>query len=168
MCNAPTQPGISRHFTTTGYVIHGDRALLHWHQKVRAWLPPGGHVELNEDPVTAVLREIREETGLSAEVISRGLPIDVEYPLQIPAPETILVEDIDDPQAGPHQHVDLIYFCRPLGSVDNLKEGWRWVDQDSLIRGEPIIRTDGSGVPPPRDVRQLALAALQKARDPST
>ena len=121
-------------------------------------------MEPNEDPVTAVLREIREETGLCAEVISRDMPIDVEYPLQIPAPETIMVEDIDDPQVGPHQHVDLIYFCRPLGGVNNLKEGWRWIDRDSLILGEPIMRSDGSGVPPPADVRRLALAALQKAR----
>ena len=164
MYSASAQPEISRHFTTSGYVIHDDRALLHWHKKVRAWLPPGGHVEPNEDPVTAVLREIREETGLCAEVISRDMPIDVEYPLQIPAPETIMVEDIDDPQVGPHQHVDLIYFCRPLGGVNNLKEGWRWIDRDSLILGEPIMRSDGSGVPPPADVRRLALAALQKAR----
>ena len=33
-----------------------------------AWLPPGGHIEVNEDPIEAVLREVLEETGLEVEV----------------------------------------------------------------------------------------------------
>ena len=57
-----------RHFTATGFVAHDGAVLLHWHQKVREWLPPGGHIEDNEDPVQAVLREISEEAGVSAEV----------------------------------------------------------------------------------------------------
>ena len=44
-----------RHFTATGFVINGDATLLHWHHRVQAWLPPGGHIEPNEDPVQAVL-----------------------------------------------------------------------------------------------------------------
>ena len=44
-----------RHFTATGFVVHRERLLLHWHPKVRAWLPPGGHVDDNEDPVQAVM-----------------------------------------------------------------------------------------------------------------
>ena len=53
-----------RHFTATGFVVHEGATLLHWHSKVKMWLPPGGHVEENEDPVQAVLREVEEETGL--------------------------------------------------------------------------------------------------------
>ncbi len=56
----------TRHFTATGFVVHDDSIALHWHPKVKAWLPPGGHIEPNEDPVQAVLREIEEETGLKA------------------------------------------------------------------------------------------------------
>ena len=39
-----------RHFTATGFVVDSGRLLLHWHPKVKAWLPPGGHIEENEDP----------------------------------------------------------------------------------------------------------------------
>ena len=60
---------VTRHFTATGFVVHRGRVALHWHPKVKAWLPPGGHIDANEDPVQAVLREIEEETGLEAVVV---------------------------------------------------------------------------------------------------
>ena len=108
-------------------------------------LPPGGHVEAGEDPVTAVLREILEETGISAEIIPKDLPVDVAYPRQIPPPETIMVEDIDDPVAGPHEHVDLIYFCRLRDrqgdGAEGLRGGWTWVSEESAVCR--IIHIDG-------------------------
>ena len=58
-----------RHFTATGFVVQGSRTLLHWHKRLQQWMPPGGHIEPDEDPVQAVLREIQEETGATAEVI---------------------------------------------------------------------------------------------------
>jgi 8-oxo-dGTP diphosphatase len=41
--------------------------LLGDHRKSGLWLPPGGHVEEGEDPRQAVLREAREELGITAE-----------------------------------------------------------------------------------------------------
>ena len=72
---------MERHFTATGYVAHRGRVLLHWHPKVKAMLPPGGHIEADEDPVIAVLREIREETGLAAEVMAGKCPWTLRIPV---------------------------------------------------------------------------------------
>lgn len=166
MCSVPAGGGRNEgHFTATGYVTHNGRVLLHWHPKVKAILPPGGHIEPGEDPVAAVLREIREETGLAAEVIPRELPVDVEYPRQLFPPETIMVEDIDDPVAGPHEHIDLIYFCRLReGEGDEgLSAGWMWISEETLSKGEPVTTDDGKSVAIPEDVRQLALTALRRA-----
>ena len=44
---------MERHFTATGFVSHDGRTALHWH-RFGLWLPPGGHVEPNEDPIEAV------------------------------------------------------------------------------------------------------------------
>ena len=160
---------MERHYTATGYVTHRGRVLLHWHPKVKAMLPPGGHIEPDEDPVTAVLREIREETGLVAEVIPKDMPVDVTYPRQLPPPETIMVEDIDDPVTGPHEHVDLIYFCRlrdgERNAAEGLRKGWQWVLEESLATGDAVSLGEGVEVTLPEDVRQLALAALRKAKE---
>ena len=90
------QLAMTRHFTSTGYIVSKGSVLLHWHPKVKAFLPPGGHVEINEDPVEAVLREVKEETGLLVEIINSELPIKSSYPAQIPPPITIMIEDITD------------------------------------------------------------------------
>ena len=41
--------------------------LLVDHKKAELWLPPGGHVDINEDPTETVRRECREELSVSAD-----------------------------------------------------------------------------------------------------
>jgi 8-oxo-dGTP diphosphatase len=45
----------------------GRCLLLGDHRKSGLWLPPGGHVEVGEDPRAAVRREAEEELGIEAE-----------------------------------------------------------------------------------------------------
>ena len=138
---------VVRHFTATAYVVHDGRVALHWHHKVKAWLPPGGHIEENEDPVQAVLRETEEETGLKTAVVPTGPAIDLSYPVIVQPPLTIMVEDIHDPVDGYHQHIDLIYVSRPVGIPGPLNDGWVWVGQDELARWDrprPGRRTEGA------------------------
>lgn len=153
-----------RHFTATGFVVDGSRTLLHWHKRLQQWMPPGGHIEPNEDPVQAVLREIHEETGLVAEVIRTGAALAFDYPEQLPAPYTILVEDIPGPDE-PHKHIDLIYFCRATDGAQHEKRedpALRWVDEAELL-GKAALDVAGCGlsVPVPEDVRVLALIAIE-------
>ena len=151
-----------RHFTSTGFVVQNGATLLHWHAKVKAWLPPGGHVMENEDPVQAVLREVEEETGVQTEVVpTSNLDITMDYPTQVQPPLTIMVEDIDDPVAGFHQHIDFIYVCRPLHQVTTIPDGWRWVTEEELASGVALERSGGSAEPPPEDVRLLGARAFQ-------
>ena len=135
--------------------------MLHWHPKVKAWLPPGGHVEENEDPVQAVRREVLEETGVEAEVVQTGPMLGLDYPTEVQPPYTIMVEDIDDPSVGFHKHIDMIYFCRPVGPPGALKEGWLWVSRDDLVESARLAPDGPAAVPPPDDVRLLAQKAFE-------
>lgn len=161
---------MKRHFTATAFVVRGDATLLHWHKRLGQWMPPGGHIEANEDPVQAVLREIREETGVVAEVIPSDAPLPFTYPEQLPAPYTILVEDIPGPSPSGegHKHIDFIYFCRP---VDGASHGTvedptlRWVRESELRDNGPLdVAGRGVSAPVPEDVRILALVAIEAGR----
>jgi 8-oxo-dGTP pyrophosphatase MutT (NUDIX family) len=47
-------------------VVDGERVLLLFHAKLAMWLPPGGHVDPDELPDEAAVREVLEETGVQA------------------------------------------------------------------------------------------------------
>ncbi|MCL2198256.1 MAG: NUDIX domain-containing protein [Defluviitaleaceae bacterium] len=104
---------VANHFTATGFVFDDEgRVLMIKHKKLGVWLPPGGHVDENELPCAAVLREVFEETGVRARVVStaRG---DVQG-MELALPMEILLEDIEGD--GSHNHIDLIYLCRAEGA----------------------------------------------------
>ena len=160
---------MKRHFTATAFVVHQGKTLLHWHRKLQQWMPPGGHLLPDEDPVTGVLREVREETGIEAELLPLTPTFSFAYPRQLPAPCTILLED--SAEAGEHhQHIDLIYFCRPMSGKTarppSDDETLTWVSEDQLQRNDalPLAGRDRD-VPVAGDVRALALAALRSERE---
>lgn len=153
---------MQRHFTVSGFVVEAGATLLHWHRKNGMWLPPGGHIEPDEDPVQAVVREVLEETGITAEVVPQRTAMPFAVPSQLPAPYTILVEDIAE---GPHQHIDLIYFLRPVAGAPRAEpqhgDAFVWVTAEQLRRGEALpVASCGVDLPVPEDVRELGLAAI--------
>ncbi len=89
------------------------------------WLPPGGHIEDDELPDDAALREVLEETGMMVRLIGgRGLPID--DPAQLVVPAGIQVENI---YPG-HQHIDLVYFA--VLDADDAEVDPRLVESDRV------------------------------------
>ena len=54
----------NRTLTSTVYIVNNNRVLLHLHKKYKTLFPVGGHIEANELPHEAALREAYEESGL--------------------------------------------------------------------------------------------------------
>ena len=61
-------------FTVAIFVVRDGQVLLIHHRKLDQWLPLGGHIELDEDPETAALREAKEESGLEVEPVGERPP----------------------------------------------------------------------------------------------
>jgi 8-oxo-dGTP diphosphatase len=79
MTDLPASPVVTPHMRVGAYAIIRDsgRVLLaHWNDRGGSgWTLPGGGLELGEDPLEGVVREVAEETGYTAEV-ERLLGVD--------------------------------------------------------------------------------------------
>lgn len=141
----------TRDFTVATFVVHRGRVLLLFHRKLQLWLPPGGHVDANELPDEAAVREVWEETGIRCELVGeRG--VGVGYPRQLVRPAGVQLETI----AADHEHVDLIYFARPLDGLavprgNGEGDGVGWYPVADLAK-----------LGAPEDVQRWATRALQE------
>jgi 8-oxo-dGTP pyrophosphatase MutT (NUDIX family) len=123
------------HVTGSGVVVGPRGVVLLEHRRLGIWLQPGGHIDPDETPWDAALRESREETGLE---VSFAGPFD-----ETGVPELIHV-DVHEGGRG-HTHLDLRYLVDGGGAEPDPPEGESqridWFDWDAAIaRADPGLR----------------------------
>lgn len=96
-------------FTVAIFVVRDGKVLLIHHRKLDKWLPLGGHIELDEDPEQAALREAREESGFDVELIGERPPTTAPGTRALIAPRFLDIHRITDT----HEHIGMIYWARP-------------------------------------------------------
>ena len=168
MSEIQTRPApVERHHTATAYVVSRGRTLLLWHPKLTMWLPPGGHLEPNEDPVQAAIREALEESGRAVRVIPPTGLLVCAGPTVLPPPVVILLEDIVRADQPFHQHIDHVYFTAPDAAVEfatPIPHGpHRWVTTAELSAAFSLPAPDGTLRPVAEDVRLLGVRAIAAA-----
>ena len=106
-------------FTASAFIVHEDKILLIHHKKLDTWLQIGGHIELDEDPDEAMMREIEEECGLKVEFIGEMAPCsNSETTKSLMRPHFINIHKINDT----HRHCDLGYVFRAITTEPQLEE----------------------------------------------
>jgi ADP-ribose pyrophosphatase YjhB (NUDIX family) len=134
---------MDRHFTVSVFIVHKDKVLLHSHKRANKILPLGGHIEVNELPQEACIREALEESGLeinlynpinkqlkeSCELVGEKLLINPMY--------TLFAEI-----APQHCHIDFVYYAtaqsyktNPAGGESNLL---KWYTKEDLKNADTI------------------------------
>lgn len=124
-------------FTVAIFVVQGGKVLLIHHRKLDKWLPLGGHIELDEDPEQAALREVREESGLEVELIGERPPTTSPGTRALVAPRFLDIHRITDT----HEHIGMIYWARPKTGTVTLAAAEhhdiRWCAPDDLEKLSP-------------------------------
>ena len=96
-------------FTVAIFVVHDGKVLLIHHRQLNHWLPLGGHIELDEDPEQAALREAKEESGLDVELLGERPPTTGPGTRALIAPRFLDIHRIN----ATHEHIGMIYWARP-------------------------------------------------------
>jgi 8-oxo-dGTP pyrophosphatase MutT (NUDIX family) len=96
-------------FTVAIFVVQQGKVLLIHHRNLNKWLPLGGHIELDEDPEIAALREAKEESGLEVELQGERPPTTEPGTRALIAPRFLDIHRITDT----HEHIGMIYWARP-------------------------------------------------------
>jgi 8-oxo-dGTP pyrophosphatase MutT (NUDIX family) len=134
---------MEKQFTASVYIIEEDKVLLLLHPKHKRWLPPGGHLEVDELPSECAKREALEETGLIVELIKEEhLWIDRWNAMSFERPWLCLLEDMPPHGSQPaHQHIDFIYLGRAVGGriseEHTAQHPIRWFSIEEILTLEP-------------------------------
>jgi 8-oxo-dGTP pyrophosphatase MutT (NUDIX family) len=126
-------------FVAEAYVVHDGRVLLRKHDKYKQWFPVGGHIEPDEDPPTAAVREAKEEVNLEIELVPASpLPgvhdaMGFKDAKELMPPRFMNRHRINDT----HEHVALVYFATSKSDVikqgeKEISDGIRWFTTQEL------------------------------------
>ena len=136
-------------FVVNVFITYNNKVLLIHHRKLDLWLPVGGHMEVNETPDDALIREIKEEVGIDAQILNVSkIPLDGNIKRNLAIPIYSNVHNVGD-----HDHCCFFYVCKSSSnkvvSNDEIKN-YRWFSKEEL--NEKII---------PKDVRSIALLCFE-------
>lgn len=127
--------------TSTVYIINNDRVLLHMHKKYNTWFPVGGHIEADELPHEAAIREAMEESGLNISLIcNNNDSFSIGLVERIPNPIAIYREGIGSDE----EFLDFIYVgiadSDTLNPRINESNTFRWFSMKELQNKDEKIK----------------------------
>lgn len=143
-------------FCSETFIVYNNTVLLRKHDKYKIWLSIGGHIELDEDPTSAALREVREEVGLDVMLFEENgrQPLFTDNSQSLIPPQHLNIHNVTDE----HRHIAFVYFATSNTddlnlSVTEISEECRWFTKEELFN--PVFGIS-------ENIRFYALKALEK------
>lgn len=123
-------------FVVDVFMVYKNKVLIRRHDKYDKWLAVGGHIELNEDPNLAAVREVKEEVGLDVELVGKSLKLgnkEWSFYRELIPPRYMNIHDI----SSTHQHISLVYFAkstsdRVVEEEIEKSKGYKWFTKQDL------------------------------------
>lgn len=103
---------MDRHFCASVFVINPEnkKILLVHHKKYNKWVQPGGHIEDNETPEEAALREVYEETGVKVKLLGSRFPREDDFIKPLGIQKNRNIKGV--------VHIDFIYPAVPINNLE--------------------------------------------------
>lgn len=142
-------------FTVEVFIVYNNTVLLRKHDKYDLWLSVGGHIELDEDPNEAAIREVKEEVGLDIVLDDslRKFTNNSENYTELIPPYFVNRHRIN----ASHEHVTLTYLARSKGNMivqpdgDERSKQCTWFTKQAILDATDLKES----------VKHYALRALE-------
>lgn len=112
------------HYCASAFIInpYDKKILLVKHADYDKWLQPGGHIEPNEIPEDAAVREVYEETGIKIKLLGERFPREEDFirPLGVQC----------NRKKDGNRFIDIIYAAVPNNPNEELK-----INEESIEAG---------------------------------
>jgi len=103
------------------------KILLVKHREFKKWVQPGGHLDYNETPEEAAVREVYEETQIKVKLIGERFPREDDF---------IRPLGIQCNRKEGYMQLDVLYFGVPIGNTEPV------VDDDETISARWFSREE--------------------------
>lgn len=120
---------MDKEFCASIFVINPDtkKILLVKHREFKKWVQPGGHLEYNETPEEAAVREVYEETQIKVKILGERFPREDDF---------IRPLGIQCNRKDEYMQIDVLYFGVPIGNTEPV------VDDDETIAARWFSREE--------------------------
>lgn len=137
-------------WTVSVFIVHKNKVLIRKHEKYKAWLGVGGHIELDEDQIQAGKRECLEEVGLAVTLHNeREYGATEDGRTNVPPPAFMNRHFVSET----HEHIDFIYFAESESDSvipENHDDVWLWLTREELLAHAEVST----------EIKRYALSAL--------